>query len=230
MTKRVLPVLHLVHEDQVLDEASVAYGEGADGLFLIDMGASSITTRQAVDAVRSLFPTEWLGVNILGYDIPGALRAVHQWPINGLWVDHSGIDERSLSWQVMPAIRRAMFWSAALGNEHEVFGGVAFKYGRTMTLEACQAAARVASAVLPVVCTSGDGTGMAASLEKLVVMRDAIAGEARLAVASGVDPANARATYDYVDDALMATGIEKSFGRFDPLALRKVIAAARAAR
>lgn len=225
--KRVLPVLHLLHEEQVLDEASVAYGEGADGLFLIDMGASDITTRDAVDAVRSLFPDKWLGVNILGHDIPGALRAVHGWPIQGLWVDHSGIDERPLSWQVMPHIRRSMFWSASLGNEHEVFGGVAFKYGRALDLEACQAAARAAASVLPVVCTSGPGTGMAADLEKLVVMRNAIAGQARLAVASGVDPANAKAMFDYVDDALMATGIEKSFGRFAPLALRKVIAAAR---
>lgn len=225
--KRVLPVLHLLNVKQVVQQAALAYDEGVDGLFLIDMGSSQIHTRDAVDLVRINHPTQWLGVNVLGYDVPGAMRYVHGWPIQGLWVDHTGIDERPLSWQVMPAIRNARFGSAALGNEHELFGGVAFKYGRRMDLDACAEAARVAAEVIPVVTTSGDGTGSAADLEKLEAMRSAINGRARLATASGVTPANAKATYDYVDDALMATGIEREFGYFDSAALRKIIAAAR---
>jgi len=225
VTKRVLPVLHLLNAKQVREQARLVYECGADGLFLIDMGGSRVRTSDAVDVVRHDWPDRWLGVNVLGYNVPDALRHVHEWPIQGLWVDHSGIDERPLSWKVMPDIRSAQFWSTSLGNTHEVFGGVAFKYGRTLSLDACAEAARVAAGVLPVVCTSGDGTGLPADLEKLEAMRSAIQGRARLAVASGVSPANAKATYDYVDDALMATGIEREFGVIDPKLLSKVIAA-----
>ena len=212
---------------QVQEQARLVYESGADGLFLIDMGGSDVRTRDAVDVVRQDWPDKWLGVNVLGYNVPDALSQINQWPVQGLWVDHSGIEERPLSWQVMPAIRNAQFWSTSLGNTHEVFGGVAFKYGRRLDLDACAEAARVAAQVLPVVCTSGDGTGCPADLDKLEAMRSAINCRARLAVASGVSPANAKATYDYVDDALMATGIEAGFGYIDPILLGKVVAAVR---
>lgn len=218
---RVLPVLHLVDSRQVKEQAALAYDAGADGLFLIDMGQSQLTTAQAVMVVREDYPVAWLGVNVLGYDIPDALRYVSEWPIQGLWVDHSGIDERPLSWQVIPTIHRALFDSPDI----EVFGGVSFKYGREVPIHQLRLATEVASVVLPVVTTSGPGTGRPADTNRLRIMREGLLNNARLAVASGVTPENAPAMFEHVNDVLLATGIESAFGYFDRQALRRVIAA-----
>lgn len=227
--KRVLPVLHLQDEKQVREQARLVYESGADGLFLIDMGDSLIDTRHAARIVREDWPDRWLGVNVLGWNTVGAILNVIDWPIQGLWVDHTGITDNVRSWGVMPLIRSHLFnWEVLAGEPLELFGGVAFKYGPEVPKEHLEQLARAAATVLPVVCTSGPGTGQAADLEKLALMRRGVDGSnARLAVASGVCPENASDQFAYVDDVLLATGIERAFGYFDPARLAAVIKAAR---
>lgn len=228
MTNRVLPVLHLLDRDQVRAQADLVFSEGADGLFLIDMGNSLIDTREAAEEVRDQHPDAWLGVNVLGHDLVGAMRHTEEWPIQGLWVDDAGIDERPLSWRVMPDIRDEMHRRWALHHQVEVFGGVAFKYRREVRATHLTTVARIAAEVMQVVCTSGPGTGRAADVEKLRLMREGVEGtSARLAVASGVTPANAREQMEHAHDVLLATGIEDSFGYLSRSGLRRVLAAKR---
>lgn len=225
---RVLPVLHLTRADVLRAQARLVYEANADGLFLIDMGGSTMPTRDAVELVRSEWPDAWLGVNVLGYGGVSAIRATETWPINGVWIDHLGIDQRPSSWQVMPQLRDALTRRTIFqpDAEFEVFGGVAFKYGPDVSDDDAAKTARMVSCIDGVtVTTSGPGTGQAARPEKLRAMREGIGLERRLAVASGVTPENAAQHFEYVDDVLLATGIEAEWGRFDPHLLDLVLKA-----
>jgi predicted TIM-barrel enzyme len=70
-----------------------------------------------------------------------------------------------------------------------------------------------------VVTTSGPATGSPALVSKVQVMRAAL-GDHALALASGITPENVRIYLPYVDAYLVASGIERSFGEFDPARLR----------
>jgi hypothetical protein len=220
--------LHLLDERQVLQQADLVYSEGADGLFLIDMGHSTINTLQAAEVVRAAHPDGWLGVNLLGWGVVDAMRRTEEAPIQGLWVDDAEIDERPSSWRVLPHIRDEMHRRWALNHPVEVFGGVAFKYRREVRATHLETVATIAAQVLQVVCTSGPGTGHAADPEKLRLMREGVEGTpARLAVASGVTPDNAREQMEHAHDVLLATGIEDEFGYLSRSGLRRVLAARR---
>ena len=67
-------------------------------------------------------------------------------------------------------------------------------------------AASLASHFMDVITTSGDATGVAANLHKIKAMR-ASCGNAAMAIASGITPANASKYIPYVDCFLVATGI-----------------------
>jgi predicted TIM-barrel enzyme len=68
---------------------------------------------------------------------------------------------------------------------------------------------------MDVVCTSGPGTGMAADVDRIRALRAGLAGDAALALASGVTVDNVHAYLPHVDAFLVGTGIEERFGIFD---------------
>jgi predicted TIM-barrel enzyme len=76
-------------------------------------------------------------------------------------------------------------------------------------------AARIASRYIDVVTTSGPGTGQAAALEKIQVMKEAL-DDFPLAIASGITPENAVQYLPWADCVLVATGISRTFEEFDP--------------
>ena len=176
------------------------------------MGNSVIQTRHAVSVVRENYPDAWVGVNLLGLDVIGMLRWTKAWPIDGVWSDDTGIDERPESWSVMPAILKATAEQRALGRRVEVFGGTAFKYRRAVAHDQLLMVAAKSAEVLDVVTTSGPGTAFSAEVSKLIEMRSGMGTTARLATASGVTPGNPAEMFAHVDDVLLATGIERDFG------------------
>lgn len=214
--KRVFPVIHLVDKAQVQAQAKLCYTLGADGIFLIDMGGSQVGTDTACNIVRDDWPDAWLGTNRLGWKIQDALEhAQERGDIQGLWSDYGVVPQREPDFNVK-------------GTGIETFCAAAFKTQGHVAEEEYADVVRKAAAVMDVVTTSGPGTGRAADAHKLKAMR-AAADEvgARLAVASGVSPANAHEQLAHVDDVLLATGIEESFGYIDYGKLERVIQIAR---
>jgi predicted TIM-barrel enzyme len=97
------------------------------------------------------------------------------------------------------------------------FGGVAFKYQEEVgTLEE-QVRAGLSS--VDVVTTSGPGTGVAASLEKISTMKSYLGGEP-LGLASGISLENVEGYLPYVNAYLVGTGIESSFGVLDEIKVK----------
>lgn len=213
----VLPVIHVETEGQAEDNTRLALDEGADGVFLINHTIHSDTLLHIHSAVATRFPNAWIGVNCLGFPPSFVFTQISE-RVDGVWVDNAMIDERggdqSDAQSVLDARERA-------GNDRALyFGGVAFKYQRHV--EDLASAATTAARFMDVVTTSGPGTGQAAHVDKIRVMREAL-GSFPLAIASGVTPENIESYLPYVDCFLVATGISRSFDQLDGARLRRLV-------
>lgn len=208
---RVLfPVVHCVDSAQVQRAVEVAMGNGADGVFLINQGGfvRSEVVRAAKSALASGAP--FVGVNLLGLRADDALDTIGTTSIPGLWCDDAKV---WLDHYDGPA--RAVAANARL-LDRRFFGGVALKYRREIPVARLGEIARMAvEAGVEIITTSGPATGSPPTVGKVAAMRAAI-GDHALAIASGITPENVGAFLPYVDAFLVATGIEDSFGVFDP--------------
>ena len=221
----VLPVVHPIGRPEALRSVGVAAEAGARGVFLIDQGIGERDVLRLVLEVRAHFPGLWVGVNLLRRSPAAALEvalAACEGRIDGIWCDDAMIDEHAAAQpaaEEMLVVRRALRWTGLY------FGGVAFKYQRTVAAPDLARAAAVASRYVDAICTSGPGTGLAADPEKLRALHAGANGHA-VALASGVTADNVRAYLPYASALLVGTGIEERFGVIDPRRLAALLAAA----
>lgn len=203
----ILPVIHVESDQQAVRNALVARDAGCDGVFLINHGVGHQTLINSYVAVKEVLEDFWVGINSLGRE-PAAVFSESQ--VDGLWTDNAGIDENSTTQPYADSVNRERelrHWNGL------TFGGVAFKYQPEVT--SVGRVARIAADYMDVVTTSGPGTGVAASVDKIRIMKEAI-GEFPLAIASGITPENVGAYLPYSDCFLVATGISHDFTRLDP--------------
>lgn len=194
----LLPVIHCVHEAQVRLAADVAMEHGADGVFLINQGGMH-AHEVAVLAGKLREDVAFVGLNRLG-DTLMAAATVTRSKLDAVWSDYCDL----------PCDLRGRPWL--------FFGGVAFKYQPEVSDVGLAAFGAVRDGV-DVVTTSGPATGSPPTVEKLAAMRAAI-GDHALAVASGITPENVEPFLAHVDAFLVASGVEQSFGVFDPARVR----------
>lgn len=213
--KKFYPVIHVEDLRQTLLNADHAYGNGADGIFLINHTVSVHSLQEIYREVRKKYPDQWIGLNFLGLEAEEAMAAVPA-DANGLWTDNAEIDE--FGENIAPGEWFVNFYETH--PQCTYFGGVAFKYQRHVA--ELELAARKAAACMDVICTSGAGTGIAAAVEH-VRRFAAVKGETPLALASGVTPDNIPDFLPYADYFLVATGISKSFRMLDPDKIKKLV-------
>lgn len=225
--KKLLPVVHVRDQPQALEQVALARDAGADGAWLISHSDDHDTLWRIFLAVRREHPDFWLGLNFLDLSPPQAMalvgkaheeamlehhrssRVVDEAVVNGLWTDWSDVDDAragpvaTTTWH----IKRTTGWGGLY------FGGVAFKHQAPVADVA--RAARGAAEVMDVVTTSGEATGVAARVEKVAAMKEALE-DHPLAVASGITPDNVGDYLPHVDYFLVATGISRGFHELDP--------------
>jgi hypothetical protein len=202
------PVIHPVSEQIALESVATAVACDADGVFVINQGMTSQRLIPLVVRIHERFPSLWLGVNFLGIHPDVALEKITQLPIDGLWADNAGIDERS---HAQPYAERFCEARKRVGWTGLYFGGVAFKYQCDIPDSFLADAARCATPWVDVITTSGSGTGEAISLDKLKSLRKG-AGDHPIALASGVTAENVTTFLPYVEAYLVATSIETYAG------------------
>lgn len=206
----VLPVIHVLDNDQAERNVQLALECGAHGVFLINHDFAREQFLPIIWHIRRRFPTVWLGVNFLAvtglhaFPMLGELQA-EGCPIEAYWADDARIDEHSdvESQQEAQDIEKAR---AASGWNGLYFGGTAFKKQREVLPEHYFESARIAASHMDVVTTSGVATGHSAELEKIETFRNAC-GDAPIALASGITPDNADQYAPLTDAFLVATGI-----------------------
>ena len=212
----VFPVIHVRSSDQALRNVGIAKDAGADGVFLINHATSVDTLLQVHASVTGHFPGFWVGVNCLGLQ-PAAVFSRVTPAVSGVWVDNAAIDELGDEQFEADAIqddRRESGWTGLY------FGGVAFKYQRRVNN--LSAAARLARDYMDVVTTSGPGTGQAAHVKKIRIMKKAL-GRFPLGIASGITPDNVADYLPHSDCYLVATGISRTFEELDPVLVRRLV-------
>ncbi|MEI7731715.1 MAG: BtpA/SgcQ family protein [Verrucomicrobiota bacterium] len=208
----VLPVIHVENARLTLRNMALARQAGCDGVFLINHGISDEELLDLFKNVHQEYADWWVGLNCLGYTFKQTqLFPLLPKAVAGLWVDNAMIDHEAAVQKAAEAIlkaRRASGWSGLY------FGGVAFKYQNVVPQDKLATVSRLATQYMDVVTTSGPGTGSAAEVDKIRVMKDAI-GDSPLAIASGITPENVGDYLPYADCFLVATGISKSFSQLD---------------
>jgi uncharacterized protein len=225
----VLPVIHVLDNEQATRNVSVAIGEGAPGVFLINHDFSVEQFLPIIRHVRHKFPALWLGVNFLAVTGKVAFPVLGQLAredvlVDGYWADDARIDELNDAQHQTEAAEIASI-KALSGWNGFYTGGTCFKKQREVDRQHHEAAARVASHFMDAVCTSGIATGFAADLGKIATFRKAI-GDGTLMLASGITPENAEGYGADVDGFMVATGINKpdDFYNIDAARLAKLLA------
>ena len=229
----VLPVIHVLDNEQAERNVRLACDGGAHGVFLINHDFPPEPFLPIIRQVRSVFPELWLGVNFLAVTGKDAFPVLGELerdgcPVNAYWADNARIDETH-SPEDQPEAREIAAVREQSGWNGLYFGGTAFKKQREVAPEQYKTAARVASRWMDVVTTSGIATGHAAAQSKIVDIRVGC-GDTALALASGVTPDNALHYAKAVDCFLVATGINVSgdFYNLDPDQLEQLLRVANA--
>jgi predicted TIM-barrel enzyme len=224
----VIPVVHVLDEEQAARNVAMALAEGARGVFLINHDFPYPAFLPIIRHVRRRWPDLWLGVNFLAitgldaFPVLGRLAA-EGIRVDAYWADDARIDETcpadaQVEAEAITAARAASGWHGLY------FGGTCFKKQREVRPEHYGTAAAIAARHMDVICTSGVATGFAADTDKIATFRCAI-GEAPLALASGITPENAGSYAADVDCFMVATGINKpgDFYTIEPARLAALI-------
>ncbi|MDP6094866.1 MAG: BtpA/SgcQ family protein [Gammaproteobacteria bacterium] len=222
----ILPVIHVVDEDQSKRNIQIALGCGAPGVFLINHDFEIDQFLPIIRACRASFPSLWMGVNFLGvtglkaFGVLGELAGEGAL-VDAYWADDACINEHVTSQQEANAISQARLES---GWDGMYFGGTAFKKQRPVDPQHWQKSARIAVGYMDVVTTSGVATGQPAARDKIHDFRVG-SDISPLAVASGVTPENFIDYANAVDAVLVATGINYSgdFYNIDPKRLAALV-------
>lgn len=224
----ILPVIHVLDNEQVTRNIHIAQNNKVSGVFLINHDLSINSFLPIIRHVRSVYPDLWFGVNFLAVTGKEAFPILGELGKDGIyidayWADNACIDENfNLEYQPQAEeIKKARTLSGWRGL---YFGGAAFKKQREVSSDKYEKSAKIASRWMDVVTTSGVATGEAAEKSKITEMRKGC-GEYPLALASGVTPENAKTYLNDVDCFLVATGINFTgdFYNIDPEKLQRLI-------
>lgn len=213
----LLVAVHVDTPKQTQDNVQIAKEEGADGVFLVNHAVEWKHMTEWYHEVRQKHPDFWVGLNYLDLRQLDAMRTL-PCDASGLWVDDMGIRDDDEATPNTMRLLRANWWLRHPERLH--FGGVAHK-GQRPVADPAQAA-KNAVGKTDVITTSGEKTGSAPTIEKIVSIRRAIGDEYPLAVASGISRENVRQFKPYVDCFIVASSIGKSFYDLDPSKVRSL--------
>jgi len=208
----VLPVIHVLDTAQAERNVRILVGEGAAGCFLINHDFAVEQFLPIIAHVRRKFPALWLGVNFLAvtgklaFPLLGKLKR-DGITVDGYWADDARIDERRPSGD-QPEAQDIAAALASSGWNGLYTGGTCFKKQREVEPVHYEYSARLATAYMDAVCTSGVATGQAADEGKIKTIRRGL-GDHAMTLASGITPENALLYMDDVDGFMVATGINK---------------------
>lgn len=210
----VIPVLHIQSEKQAVENLDLLLECGIKQVFVIGHEGKFRSAEKLVHIADLAHQKGfWCGINFLGYEPIEMLKQYANASIEALWYDNSfaGIDNQKT---------KAIYEAKNQYADHiKLFGGVAFKYCTQPKdlKEACT----VAEQCMDVVVTSGNGTGIAADVQKINEMRCYLDPNTKLGIASGITAENVH-EYD-ADYLLVSTGISKDFYTFDKEKIQNLI-------
>lgn len=189
---KFIPVIHVISSSHAVEQAEIAFDNGAGGIFLIDHYKDYKHLLEVYSMVRETFTYDWIGLNFLDLEPEAAILKVLSHGIDGLWMDHvRGVGQDEVD----------------MNRNHLLFAGTNFKYQDESREVDIRKTNRIAN-LFDVTTTSGPATGRAPTLDKVEKMKYII-GSRPLALASGVTLNNVESFIPFVDCFMVATGISK---------------------
>lgn len=204
----VYPVIHHLDAATTLIEAQIAHDCGADGVFLISHHGEDIDLLELGNVIHGRLPRFFVGINLLATHCLEAFDMAREFGLDGVWADRVGVSSRGAD--EVGLVLGARLKNSRLGNASataplQVFGSVAFKYQSVEPAPALAAQKAFALGMIPT--TSGAGTGLAPSMDKIIAMSEAVNGT--LAVASGMSCENVAEFAPYLSHILVATKVSR---------------------
>ena len=185
MKAELIPVIHMTSLEQVFRNVEICVKCGIEKVFLINHVVTVNEVLYAAREVKSEYPDLWIGVNLLGVDTESAIK-LNDILIDGLWCDGTITKDYNRNFNGI------------------IFGGLAFKYQRQP--KDLDNACKNAIETTDVATTSGPGTGKAASIEKIKIIRHYL-GNHPMAIASGITPDNVEDYMELANYLLVASSI-----------------------
>lgn len=186
MKTELIPVIHMVNQNQVLTNVRTCVESGVEKIFLINHQTNKDELIKCATIVKELYPNLWIGLNMLDVYLEDAI--LYDFDFDGLWCDQTlTIDE-----------------SKNRKFKGMLFTGLSFKYQpQPKDLEiACEEAILATD----VATTSGAVTGRAADINKIKNIHEYLNGHP-MAIASGVNRDNILTYKGLVNYLLVASSI-----------------------
>lgn len=202
---KTIPVIHHQSHEVSMRNAEIAHSLNCDGVFVISMDGDDIVAADSAENIKKQFPKMKVGINALRLSQIGAIKLSISRGLDMTWHDAYPNDN---VYEIKELLKK---------HKHEYFASFAFK-GQFPTGFKPTAEAHELSNQQFIPTTSGTGTGIAASLEKIREIYSYMKHHIRdyqLALASGLTPKN---IFDYshmITHALVNTGISSDFYNFD---------------
>lgn len=219
----VLPVVHYLDCDTSVEQASLAFSLGADGVFFISHNGANKALYKPATIVKSVHPNKLIGLNLLGESPLHALTEVRRLELDMVWTDTPGVSSEGLT----PLGAELQTRLAHMAKKPLFFGSVAFKYQPKEPHPGAAARQAMLAGMLPT--TSGTATGSPPSVEKAREMKSAV-DDGALAVASGMTPENVVEYLPYFSHFLVATGVSVDEHHFDAKKLEAFVKAVQTAK
>ena len=208
----IIPVIHHISEDLTRRELTMI-SRYTDHAVIISMDGKDDDAFQVALRMKQEFRMMYIGFNALSKTAQESMINNMQHTIDFTWSDEVVVSSEGVTREALDIAHRLQDHQRVDKRRlpHRFFTSCAFKY-QAHEPNPGQAAIRAAElGFIPT--TSGDGTGIAVSLEKLSNIRAAlntINSGSPLAVASGVTPQNFMVQAPYLTHVLINTGISRS--------------------
>jgi hypothetical protein len=186
ITTELIPVIHMINENQVLTNVETCLSCGIEKVFIINHQTTSEELIKCAKRVKDTYPTLWVGINMLDKYVEDAI--LYEFDFDGLWCDQS-IKLEDYKYRKFKGM---------------LFTGLAFKYQPQP--KDIELACKESILTSDVSTTSGPGTGKAADINKILELRNHLV-EHPMAIASGVSVDNIENYKGVVDYLLVASSI-----------------------
>lgn len=182
----LIPVIHMVNENQVLTNVETCLSCGIEKVFIINHQTTSEELIKCAKRVKETYPGLWVGINMLDKCVEDAI--LYEFDFDGLWCDQS-IKLEDYKYRKFKGM---------------LFTGLAFKYQPQP--KDIELACKESILTSDVSTTSGPGTGKSADINKILELRKHL-GDHPMAVASGVNSTNIDSYKGVVDYLLVASSV-----------------------